>query len=119
MTLPRICPIPPTWHKQPFDDPEWVFDFKYDGFLALLYIEKVCYRFISRNGNLMHRFDELAGQVVDAIEVDIDGEIIAADETDRPQFYELLRPTGTDGLPEAPGTVRVTLTSMSSGPIVK
>jgi hypothetical protein len=26
MTLPRVQPIIPTWRKEPFDDPEWVFD---------------------------------------------------------------------------------------------
>src|SRR6516162_4529855 len=35
MTLPRVQPIPPTWHKEPFDDPDWLFDFKYDGFRAI------------------------------------------------------------------------------------
>lgn len=96
MTLPRVQPIAPTWRKEPFDHPEWVFDFKYDGFRALCYVEQDRCRFISRNGNLMHRFDPLAGQIADNIVVDdavIDGEIIAADETGRPQFYDLLRGT--------------------------
>jgi hypothetical protein len=35
MTLPRVQPIIPTWRKEPFDDPEWLFDFKYDGFRGL------------------------------------------------------------------------------------
>jgi ATP-dependent DNA ligase len=35
MTLPRIQPIAPTLHKRPFDDPGWLYDFKYDGFRAL------------------------------------------------------------------------------------
>jgi hypothetical protein len=29
MSLPRVQPIIPTWRKEPFDDLEWVFDFKY------------------------------------------------------------------------------------------
>src|SRR5215510_2739286 len=40
--------------------------------------------------------DALAGQVAAALEVDdaiLDGEVIAADETGRPQFYDLLRDT--------------------------
>ena len=62
MTLPRIQPIVPTLHKKPFDHPEWVFDFKYDGFRALYYVEQRRNRLVSRNGNVMTRFDELAGR---------------------------------------------------------
>ena len=39
MTLPRVQPIAPTWRNEPFDDPDWIFDFKYDGFRALYYNE--------------------------------------------------------------------------------
>jgi ATP-dependent DNA ligase len=39
MTLPRVQPIIPTWRKEPFDNPDWLFDFKYDGFRALCYLQ--------------------------------------------------------------------------------
>jgi len=96
MTLPRVQPIAPTWRKEPFDDPDWLFDFKYDGFRALCYIEPGHNRLISRNGNLLTRFDPLGGALAAELDVDdaiIDGEVIAADETGRPQFYDLLRST--------------------------
>ena len=60
MTLPRVQPIAPTWRKDPFDHPEWVFDVKYDGFRAVAYIEQRRTRLISRNNNIMTRFDVLA-----------------------------------------------------------
>ena len=60
--LPRVQPIAPVWRKEPFDDPEWLFDCKYDGFRALCYLERGSGRLISRNGNLMRRFDALALQ---------------------------------------------------------
>ena len=44
----------------------------------------------------MTRFDELAERVAGVLDVDdaiLDGEIIAVDETGRPQFYDLLRGT--------------------------
>jgi bifunctional non-homologous end joining protein LigD len=94
MPLPRIQPIRPTWRKEPFDDLAWLFDVKYDGFRALCHVEQGRCRFISRNGNILTRCDALADQVVSLLDVDdavIDGEIIAADETGRPQFYDLLR----------------------------
>jgi bifunctional non-homologous end joining protein LigD len=94
VALPRAQPIIPTWRKEPFDDPDWLFEFKYDGFRALCYIEQGRCRVISRNGNVLSRFEALGDQVAAALDVDeavIDGEVIAADETGRPQFYELIR----------------------------
>src|SRR5215469_8707734 len=94
MTLPRVQAIVPTWRKEPFDKPDWLFDFKYDGFRALYYIEQGRCRLISRNGNVLSRFHALADQVPAVLDVDeavIDGEVIATDETGRPQFYGLLR----------------------------
>jgi bifunctional non-homologous end joining protein LigD len=96
MTLPRVQPIAPTWHKEPFDVPDWLFDFKYDGFRAVCYLERRRNRLVSRNNNIMTRFDALADQVAAALNIDdaiLDGEIIAADETGRPVFIDLLRGT--------------------------
>jgi ATP-dependent DNA ligase len=94
VVLPRVQPIIPTRRKEPFDHPEWLFDFKYDGFRALCYIEQGRCRLTSRNGNMLSRFEALADQVAAVLDVDeavIDGEVIVVDETGRPQFYELLR----------------------------
>jgi bifunctional non-homologous end joining protein LigD len=91
--LPRVQPIVPIRRPEPFDDPEWLFDLKYDGFRALCYLEQVSCRLISRNGNLMSRFAGLGDQIAAALGVAdaiLDGEVIAADETGRPQFYDLL-----------------------------
>jgi len=96
MNLPRVQPITTTSRKQPFDDPGWLFDFKYDGFRALCYLENSRCRLVSRNGNHLARFDELGGQLAAVLHLDeaiLDGEVIAADATGRPQFYELLRRT--------------------------
>jgi bifunctional non-homologous end joining protein LigD len=97
MTLPRVQPIIPTWRREPFDDPEWLFDFKYDGFRGLCYIEQGRWagcRFLSRNGNVLSRFEALGDQLAALLRIDeaiIDGEVVAADETGRPQFHDLLR----------------------------
>jgi bifunctional non-homologous end joining protein LigD len=94
MPPPRVQPVRPTWRKGPFDDPAWVFDAKYDGFRGLCYIEPGRSRLVSRNGHTFTRFDGLADQIAATLDVHdaiLDGEIIAADETGRPQFYELLR----------------------------
>jgi bifunctional non-homologous end joining protein LigD len=94
MPLPKIQPIIPVARKEPFDDPGWLFEFKYDGFRALLYIEQRSGRFLSRNDNHLRQFNRLARELVAEFSVDdavLHGEVIAADETGRPQFYELLR----------------------------
>jgi len=89
--LPRVQPIAPVRWKEPFDDPGWLFDFKYDGFRALCYLEQGR----ARNGNLMSRFAGLGEKIAASLDVDddaiLDGEIIGTDETGRPQFYDLLR----------------------------
>jgi ATP-dependent DNA ligase len=62
-------------------------------FAAFCYIEQGCCRMISRNGNLMSRFARLGDQIAASLDVSdaiLDGEVIAADETGRPQFYDLL-----------------------------
>jgi len=94
VTLPRVQPIIPSWRKEPFDDPEWLFEFKYYGFRGPCYLEQGRSRVISRNGNVLSRFEALGGQIAAVLHVDeaiIDGEVIAVDETGRPQFYDLVR----------------------------
>src|SRR5215831_19484607 len=92
--LPRVQPIAPIRRPVPFDDPDWLFDLKYDGFRGLCYLEQGRCRLISRNGNLMSRFAGLGDQIAASLAVHdaiLDDEVIAADETGRPQFYDLLR----------------------------
>jgi bifunctional non-homologous end joining protein LigD len=94
MPHPQVQPIIPTSGKEPFDDPGWVFELKYDGFRALYHLEQGRSRFISRRGNVFDRFAALCEQVAAELDVNeaiLDGEMIAADKTGRPQFYDLLR----------------------------
>ena len=77
-------PIIPEARKEPFDDPEWPFELKLDGFRGIA----ADGRMLSKNGNRLARFDHLvvglpAGTV-------LDGEIIAADGEGRPQFKDLM-----------------------------
>jgi bifunctional non-homologous end joining protein LigD len=94
--LPRVQPIAPIRAKASFDDPEWLFDVKYDVFRALAYLDQGRCRLISRNRNQMRRFAGLSDRIAAALAVGdaiLDGEVIAADETGRPQFYDLFRDT--------------------------
>jgi ATP-dependent DNA ligase len=60
MTLPRVRPIIPTWRKEPFDNPDWLFELKYDSFRALLYLEKGKGRFIPHSSDEVPILSELA-----------------------------------------------------------
>src|ERR1700746_1212356 len=95
MTLPQVRPIIPTWRKEPFDDPDWLLDLKYDGFRGLFHLPRGRGRFISRNSNILILFEALADQLAAILKIDegaiIDGEVIVADETGSPQFYDLIR----------------------------
>ena len=77
----------------PFDDPNWVFELKYDGFRALAAVEAGACSLVSRKGNTYKSFGTLCQQVAAAIGHDavLDGEIVHLDAAGRPQFYDLMR----------------------------
>jgi len=49
--LPKISPLVLTRRTQAFDNPDWLFELKYDGFRALLEIDGAGGRLVSRNLN--------------------------------------------------------------------
>jgi bifunctional non-homologous end joining protein LigD len=79
--------------RLPFDDPNWVFELKYDGFRALAIIEHGRTQLISRNGHRFTSFADLekliSAGLPDTTAV-IDGEICSLDKRGRPQFNNLL-----------------------------
>src|SRR5215831_17028929 len=77
-----------------FDDPDWLFELKYDGFRALLEIDAAGARLMSRNCNRFKHLDPLAAALANRLCVKdaiLDGEITCADKTGRPIFIEMLR----------------------------
>jgi len=52
-------PTPLLKRAAPFDDPDWIFELKYDGFRALAVIENGRTQLISRNGHLFASFSAL------------------------------------------------------------
>jgi bifunctional non-homologous end joining protein LigD len=71
-----VIPIIPTVRKDPFDDPTWSFELKYDGFRGIA--DTVRGRMLSKNRNHLKRYDSLleglSGGCV------FDGEIVALDD---------------------------------------
>src|SRR5437763_3081890 len=77
----------------PFDDPEWLFELKYDGFRAIAHVEFGRCSLLSRNGHPFASFQDLALQIGNALiprSAVIDGEIVCLDTDGKPQFYELM-----------------------------
>jgi ATP-dependent DNA ligase len=75
-----------------FDNPDYLFDLKYDG--ALLEIDASGARLVSRNRNRFRHLDTLAAALAKRLRVNdaiLDGEVICVDETGHPIFIELLR----------------------------
>lgn len=78
-------------HDQPFDNPQWLYEIKWDGYRAIAEIGKKETRLYSRNG-LSFRddypvvFEELKKIKVQAV---LDGEIAALDKEGKPKFQLL------------------------------
>jgi bifunctional non-homologous end joining protein LigD len=95
--VPRIAFLPvasPKLRSAPPSGPEWLHEVKFDGFRIQLHKNGDEVRLFSRNGkDFTGRFPTVS-QAVAALPVAgaiIDGEIVACDETGKPDFYTLLR----------------------------
>ena len=91
--LPQLFHQPLRARKAPFNDPDWLFELKYDGFRAMAWIENRCCRLISRNGNRFSSFGELEKLIEVGLLANntvLDGEIVCVDAKGHPQFEDLL-----------------------------
>src|SRR6267378_7897262 len=89
-----IHPMLATLVDEPFSNPEWIFETKWDGFRAICFIKDGAARLVSRNQlDMTHQYPELAGigKQVKAKEAILDGEIVALDHDGMPRF-QLLQP---------------------------
>ncbi|MGB7332026.1 MAG: non-homologous end-joining DNA ligase [Terriglobales bacterium] len=80
-----------------FDDPNWLFEIKWDGYRAVAFIEGGHLRLVSRTQNdLTAQFSELGSlpQFVKAERAILDGEIVALDDEGRPSFSLMQQRTG-------------------------
>jgi bifunctional non-homologous end joining protein LigD len=92
MALPRMDTAQLTLFRTPFNDPDFLFELKVDGFRALAYIDDGVCELVSRRRNPYKSFRELANglgqlKVKNAI---IDGELACLDSEGRSIFNELL-----------------------------
>jgi bifunctional non-homologous end joining protein LigD len=96
--MPReIHPMLATLVEEPFDDPQWIYEVKWDGYRAVAFIRNGKATLVSRNQNdLTDEFPEISDamgelKVESAI---IDGEVVALDEQGRPSFSLMQQRTG-------------------------
>jgi bifunctional non-homologous end joining protein LigD len=92
-----IHPMLATAAAKPFDDPNWLFEIKWDGYRAVAFIDEGSLRLVSRTqNNLTKQFPELADlpKCVKAKRAILDGEIVALDDQGRPSFSLMQRRTG-------------------------
>jgi bifunctional non-homologous end joining protein LigD len=93
--MPEIIhPMLATLVDDPFDDPQWIFETKWDGFRSVCFVQDAKVRFVSRNQiDMTPQYPELAGLAkhVKAKEAILDGEIVALDKDGMPRF-QLLQP---------------------------
>jgi bifunctional non-homologous end joining protein LigD len=91
--LPRITPIAPTRIQAAFDDPDFIWELKHDGFRTLAYIEDGVCRLISRKNIAYKSFATLCqglGQLRVKTAI-LDGELVCLGNDGRSMFMDLMR----------------------------
>ena len=63
----QFQPMPLQRRSLPFDDPDWIYELKMDGFRALAVIEDGRAQLLSRNGHPFASFSELGKQIAAAL----------------------------------------------------
>jgi len=92
-----IHPMLATPVEKPFDDSEWLFEIKWDGYRAVAFLKDGKIRLVSRNQNdLTAQFLELHDlpESIKAETAVLDGEIVVLDEEGRSSFSLMQQRTG-------------------------
>ncbi|MGB8193970.1 MAG: non-homologous end-joining DNA ligase [Chitinophagaceae bacterium] len=96
----KIEPMLATLVNEPFDDPEWIYEVKWDGYRALAYLNKGKVELKSRNNNSFNqKFYPVHAALKEwPIKAVVDGEIVVVDEKGISAFSKLEEwKTVTDG----------------------
>ncbi len=107
-----IRPMLATLVDEPFNDRDWLYEVKWDGFRALAYLNGSTLRLLSRNQNdLTAQFPELRELAahVKARQAVLDGEIVALDERGHSSFSLMQQRGMWDRLPSADPKRNVTI----------
>ncbi|WP_243237353.1 hypothetical protein [Heliobacterium chlorum] len=89
-----IQPMEPIIAPEPFDDPDYLFQIKWDGIRALAYVQEKGIRLFNRKGReISQKYPEITGAdiLLPGETGIVDGELIVLDETGKPSFPLVLR----------------------------
>ena len=97
---PDLRPMLATLTDKPFDDPDWVFETKWDGFRAIAVAAPGRAALYSRNGNdISRKYPTICAALAKIKhEAVLDGELVALDEHGRSRF-QLLQNAGRNSVP--------------------
>ncbi len=87
--------------EHPFNDDEWIFEIKWDGYRAIAEVSKKNIKFYSRNGLSFERLYPVIAEELKKIKEDVvlDGEVVVLDKNDRPSFQKLQHYSENRSLP--------------------
>ncbi len=95
--IPDLRPMLATSWPHAFDDPDWWFEVKWDGYRVLVHSEEGMVRLRSRRGNdLTDTFPEIEGPR-ETRSLVLDGEIVVFDDDGVPSFHRLQQRNGLYG----------------------
>jgi len=86
-----VKPMLATLVKEPFDDPDWLFEVKWDGYRAIAEVRDKSVSFYTRNATSLERkFPEIVESLKKLdFEAILDGEVVVVDDKGRPDFQML------------------------------
>lgn len=84
----EIRPMLATLVNEPFNDEEWLFEIKWDGYRTLAYIKDKKVELLSRNQNSFNQLFPAIVQELESMEDDLilDGEVVVVDKTGKSHF---------------------------------
>jgi bifunctional non-homologous end joining protein LigD len=87
--------------EEPFNDEDWIFEIKWDGYRAVAEVGRKNIRFYSRNGLSFERLYPAIAEEFKKIKDDVvlDGEVVVLDKNDRPSFQKLQHYSENRSLP--------------------
>lgn len=97
LSLPEVEPVSPVARPDPFDDPEWVFEPKYDGIRGFVYASNGRCELRAGQDLRLERLGELCERIAGVLhqrEVILDGEVVSLDRQGKPNFRDLIRGQG-------------------------
>jgi bifunctional non-homologous end joining protein LigD len=86
-----LRPMQASLIREPFNDPEWIYEIKWDGYRTLAYIQEDKVQLRSRNNLSFSRQFPLIAEVLKTLRINavLDGEVVMLNEKGKPDFQAL------------------------------